>query len=57
MRLAHEFGITCVAEGVETPEQLEHLRLLGCDLAQGYFLGRPAPADVLTRAWMPAAAT
>lgn len=55
VRLAHEFGMTCVAEGVETPEQLEHLRLLGCDLAQGYFLGRPAPADVLTRAWAPAA--
>ena len=54
VRLAHEFGMTCVAEGVETPEQLEHLRLLGCDLAQGYFLGRPAMAEVLTRSWAPA---
>ncbi|TFD79121.1 bifunctional diguanylate cyclase/phosphodiesterase [Cryobacterium sp. Sr8] len=54
VRLAHEFGMTCVAEGVETPEQLEHLRLLGCDLAQGYFLGRPATAEVLTRSWAPA---
>ena len=32
-----------VAEGVETPEQLAALRDLGCDLAQGYFLGRPMP--------------
>lgn len=49
--LAHEFGMTCVAEGVETAEQLERLRHLGCDLAQGYFLGRPVPADELTQVW------
>lgn len=48
--LAHEFGMTCVAEGVETAEQLERLRYLGCDLAQGYFLGRPVPAEELTLA-------
>ena len=49
--LAHAFGMTCVAEGVETAEQLEHLRRLGCDHVQGYFLGRPAPAAVLTASW------
>ena len=32
-----------VAEGVETPEQLAALQELGCDLAQGFFLGRPMP--------------
>jgi EAL domain-containing protein (putative c-di-GMP-specific phosphodiesterase class I) len=36
-----------VAEGVETAEQLGALRELGCDLAQGYHLGRPAPGDAL----------
>jgi diguanylate cyclase (GGDEF)-like protein len=38
-------GIPVVGEGVETEEQFEALRLLGCRLAQGYLLGRPAPAE------------
>ena len=36
-------GLPVVAEGVETAEQLEALRSLGCRWAQGYHLGRPAP--------------
>jgi diguanylate cyclase (GGDEF)-like protein/PAS domain S-box-containing protein len=40
--LADAVGMVTVAEGVETPEQLEHLRDLGCPLVQGYYLGRPA---------------
>jgi diguanylate cyclase (GGDEF)-like protein len=42
--LAHGMGFTCVAEGVETALQLERIRALGCELAQGYLLGRPQPA-------------
>ena len=42
--LAHSLGIVAVAEGVETAQQLERLRDLGCDAAQGYHLGRPQPA-------------
>jgi EAL domain-containing protein (putative c-di-GMP-specific phosphodiesterase class I) len=34
-----------VAEGVETLQQLEVLRGLGCDAAQGYYWSRPLPAD------------
>ena len=43
--LAHALGLRAVAEGVETPEQLALLRTLGCELAQGYLFGRPAPPD------------
>lgn len=42
--LAAAMGIEVVAEGVETPEQVEHLRMLGCDICQGYYFSRPLPA-------------
>ena len=41
IQLAHTLGASVVAEGVETAEQLDRLRVLGCDVAQGYFIGRP----------------
>lgn len=43
LALAGTLGIQTVAEGVETCEQLQALRGLGCDYAQGYLLGRPGP--------------
>lgn len=44
--LAHWLNLSVVAEGVETKEQLEHLRNLGCDYIQGYYLAKPMdPAD------------
>lgn len=42
--LAHALGKTVVAEGVETAEQLEVLRGMACDMAQGFYLARPMPA-------------
>ena len=42
--LARAFGMGTVAEGVETAEQLDILRLSGCDQAQGHLLARPNPA-------------
>lgn len=42
--LAHSFRAQCVGEGVETTDQLSYLRLLKCDLAQGYLFSRPVPA-------------
>jgi diguanylate cyclase (GGDEF)-like protein len=43
--LAQALGHEVVAEGVETHEQLEQLEADACDMAQGYLLGRPVPAD------------
>lgn len=40
--LGHKVGLQVVAEGVETPSQLNFLRQEGCDSVQGYLLGRPA---------------
>ncbi len=45
--LAHAHDLTVVAEGVETAEQLEIIRELGCDKAQGFLLGRPMTAAQL----------
>jgi EAL domain-containing protein (putative c-di-GMP-specific phosphodiesterase class I) len=43
--LTSSLGIRSVAEGVETPEHLRMVREAGCDLAQGWLLGHPMPAD------------
>jgi diguanylate cyclase (GGDEF)-like protein len=43
VELAHNLGLGVVAEGVETREALHDLLKLGCDMAQGYHLGRPQP--------------
>jgi diguanylate cyclase (GGDEF)-like protein len=45
VNLAHSLGMSAVGEGVETLQQSEKLRLLGCDLAQGYYFSRPQPAE------------
>jgi EAL domain-containing protein (putative c-di-GMP-specific phosphodiesterase class I) len=42
--LAHGLGLKAIAEGVESESQLASVRALGCDLVQGYLLGRPMPA-------------
>ena len=46
--LAHGLELPVVAEGVETSRQKELLREAGCDLYQGYLLGRPAPATEIS---------
>jgi predicted signal transduction protein with EAL and GGDEF domain len=43
--LAHAFGLTTTAEGVETDEQLAQLRALGCEQGQGYLWSPPLAAD------------
>jgi predicted signal transduction protein with EAL and GGDEF domain/FixJ family two-component response regulator len=55
--MAHGLKMMVVAEGVETGEQLVLLQEYGCDLVQGFYLGRPAPADAVTtmlqQLWVP----
>jgi diguanylate cyclase (GGDEF)-like protein len=48
IQLAHSLGQTMVAEGVENETALTELARLGCDLAQGYHISKPLPADQLT---------
>lgn len=43
--MAHSFGMSVIAEGVETTDQLEFLRALGCEEFQGYLFSRPVPAE------------
>lgn len=45
IKLAHTLKYDVVAEGIEEPEQGEHLRVLGCEYAQGFYYSRPIPAD------------
>jgi EAL domain-containing protein (putative c-di-GMP-specific phosphodiesterase class I) len=45
IRLGHTLHLRTVAEGVESPSQVAHLRRLGCQEAQGYLFARPIPAD------------
>lgn len=45
--LAHGLGMKVTAEGVETPTALALLRGMGCDMAQGYLIGRPVSFDAL----------
>lgn len=45
LSLAHNLGKEAIAEGIETPGQLQALRELGAEFGQGYFFARPLPAD------------
>ena len=58
--LGRQFGLSTIAEGIETPDQLSRLRQLGCRYGQGYHLARPQSAAHIQRlltqtgAWHPA---
>ena len=45
MSLAHSLRLKVVAEGVETPAQLDFLKAVGCDEYQGYHFSKPLPAS------------
>ncbi|EQB87573.1 diguanylate cyclase (GGDEF)-like protein [Clostridium punense] len=48
IQLGHNLGVTVVAEGVETKEQYEMLKVLGCDRIQGYYFSKPVNVDNLS---------
>lgn len=56
LALCRGLNLGTVAEGVETREQLDILRKLGCRIVQGYFISRPVPAEqiaaLLDRDWL-----
>ena len=43
--MAHKLGLKVIAEGVETAQQRDLLKMVGCDFAQGYLFSRPVPAQ------------
>jgi diguanylate cyclase (GGDEF)-like protein len=47
INMAHALGILTVADGVETREQVEHLKTFGCDVGQGQYFARPRPAEAI----------
>jgi len=46
LALGHTLGLETVAEGIETREQADHVRGLGCRFAQGYWFAKPLPAAI-----------
>jgi EAL domain-containing protein (putative c-di-GMP-specific phosphodiesterase class I) len=49
--LAHQLGVSVVAEGIETQAVFNHLKALGCDMVQGYFISKPIEATQLVQ-WL-----
>jgi diguanylate cyclase len=50
IQVASMFGLQVVAQGIEREDQREALAVLGCELGQGYLLGRPMPLDTAVAA-------
>lgn len=51
--LGHSLGLEVCAEGVESEKALRHLQRLGCDLFQGYFVGKPGPPEAIVDVFAP----
>ncbi|MEW6052547.1 MAG: EAL domain-containing protein [Nitrospirota bacterium] len=49
INMAHALNLKIIAEGVETKEQWKFLRLLKCDMGQGYYFSKPLPAEEVER--------
>lgn len=53
IQLGHELGMKVVAEGVETSDVLERLEAFGCDVVQGYLIGKPMPFNNFVQSYRP----
>lgn len=53
IQLGHQLGMKVVAEGVETSDVLERLEAFGCDVVQGYLIGKPMPFNNFVRSYRP----
>jgi EAL domain-containing protein (putative c-di-GMP-specific phosphodiesterase class I) len=49
INMAHTLNLKTIAEGIETEEQLKFLRLLRCDMGQGFYFSKPLPAEEIER--------
>ena len=49
IKMAHELGLTVIAEGIETKQQFDLLKKIGCDQGQGYWISKPLKADKMTQ--------
>ncbi|MEA5451283.1 EAL domain-containing protein [Leptolyngbya sp. CCNP1308] len=45
--LSQQLGLSAIAEGIETPQQLHLIKEMGCQFAQGYLFSKPLPADAI----------
>jgi diguanylate cyclase (GGDEF)-like protein len=52
IRLIKELNMTAIAEGVETPEEVEYLKEIGCDALQGFYFSRPIPVEEFEEKYM-----
>lgn len=52
IHLAKELGIHSIVEGVETPEQVDFLKQLNCDMFQGYYFAKPVPVSEFEATYM-----
>lgn len=52
--MGHSLGLSIVAEGIETDQQLDYLKKKGCDTYQGFFFSRPLPLDEISKLIPPA---
>lgn len=57
INLAHEFGLTCVAEGVEDKATAQLLHTYGCEVAQGHYFSKPVTAEAIRHCCAPADVT